>query len=100
MKPSDIIKKALTVFGAPAQMAMFREECTEALLAMSHYERGRVRIDAVIEEVADVLITAESARLILGPELVDAAKQRKLDRLVETMADAELRRGAANAPPR
>ena len=84
-RPSDIYRRAIRIYGASYQMFKLREECIELLLAMTHYEDSRGQLDKVIEEVADVLITAEQARLILGPEKVDEVRQQKLQRLVARM---------------
>ncbi len=86
MKPEAIYQRAIEAFGPDHQMSKAKEECLEFLLATAQYEQSRVRIGAVVEELADVIITTQQARLILGPDLVDAAIKRKLDRLLETIA--------------
>ncbi len=90
MKPKAIYQRAIDIFGPAHQMLKAKEECAEFLVATAQYEQNRVPVDVVIEELADVIITSQQARLILGSELVDKAVQRKLDRLVETMSAVPL----------
>ena len=85
MSPSEIYRRAIKVYGPAHQIAKAKEECAEFIVATLQYEQGRLPIEAVVEELADVLITSQQARLVLGPEQVDAAVQRKLDRLVRGM---------------
>lgn len=100
MKPNDTYDKAIATFGPQHQILKFREECAEAIVAMAHFEQNRVTIQAVIDEVADVLVTAEMARRILGREAVDAARQRKLDRLLERIGEAKMMGRPGDVPPR
>ena len=86
MKASAIYRRAIDIYGPEHQMLKAKEECAEFLLATLHYEQGRVPLETVIEELADVIITSQQARLILGPESVDAAIDRKLARLVVNMS--------------
>lgn len=86
MKAEAIYRRAIAFFGSLHQMGKAKEECAEFLVATLQYEQGRVPIGAVINELADVIITSQQARLILGPELVDLAIQQKLVRLTETMS--------------
>ena len=79
-------RDAVALYGHTSQMNIFQEECAELIVAVSHLRRKRVGVEAVIEEIADVIIMAEQARSI-APEKVDAALRRKLDRLVERMAN-------------
>lgn len=90
MTPNAIYRRALEVYGPEHQMMKAKEECAEFLVAALKYEQGREPIGAVIEELADVLITAQQARLILGPELVDLAIEKKLNRLVATMSSVPM----------
>lgn len=85
MKTDEIYRRAIEVYGPAHQMLKAKEECAEFLVATMQYEQDRVPIDVVVEELADVIITSQQARLILGHKLVDDAIQRKLDRLVENM---------------
>lgn len=63
----SLFSRAIAKFGVKNQVAMILEECSELILAISHYNRDRVKSDAVIEEVVDLTIMLEQARLIYDP---------------------------------
>jgi NTP pyrophosphatase (non-canonical NTP hydrolase) len=65
-------------------------ELTDALLSHRHGEADR---EAVIDEVADVLITAGQMRLLFGADAVDARIAVKLSRLSRLVADQVARGG-------
>lgn len=92
MKASAIYQRAIDIYGPENQMMKAKEECAEFIVATLHYEQGRVPLETVIEELADVIITSQQARLILGPELVDLAIDRKLARLVVKMSSPAMTR--------
>lgn len=85
MNSLEIYRRAVTKYGPAHQMLKAKEECAEFLVATMQYEQGRVPVEVVIDELADVMIMSAQARLILGSEKVDRAVQRKLDRLVQKM---------------
>lgn len=68
------------MWGAQSQLRQLTEECGELIAAVNQYERGRLTVDELASEVADVLIMAAQARDILG-QAVDAQLAFKLDRL-------------------
>lgn len=63
----SIFRRAIAKFGVDNQVLMIIEECSELILAISHYNRDRVKSDAVIEEIVDLTIMLEQARLIYDP---------------------------------
>jgi len=63
----SIFKRAIARFGVSNQVLMIIEECSELILAISHYNRDRVKCVAVMEEVVDMTIMLEQARLIYDP---------------------------------
>lgn len=85
LRREPIYRSAIDTFGPQLQFIQLREEIAELQVAMARYERKRESIDSVIEEVADVTIMVEQARLMLGPALVDAVIEQKLARLVKTI---------------
>lgn len=92
--PEELYWDALGKWGQEAQLRMLQEECAEAIVAVNKLARAKppdvlAAWDALAEEVADVLIVAEQARLILGPTQVDAHKQVKLKRLQGRLARHE-----------
>lgn len=62
----DTLTAAIHMWGADFQIERFEEELAEAQLAIAHHKRGRQSPDNVVEECADVIITALQAAMILG----------------------------------
>ena len=84
---AGVLEKAIHKWGYGPQLRMAMEECGELVAAIAQYERGRVTSAALIEEVADVLIMMHQLRLILGPEFVDEAYNKKIERLRKRLND-------------
>ena len=86
----EAIKKALQiavlVYGRDKQIEMAVEEMGELLVAISQYRRGRVAIEAVQEEIADVKIVIGQLSLIFGEDEVNNFESEKLSRLKERVA--------------
>lgn len=80
---NDLLRRAITTYGAESQWRMVQEECGELIAAINHAMRGRPDAqERLMEEVADVFILVEQARLMLGKEeLFALVVQRKLARL-------------------
>lgn len=90
----------MRVFADPGQhWGQVIEECAELIVAIRHRVRGRIEDAAVAEEIADVMIVAAKARLLIGPELVDRILEAKLERF-EKRLDAEEARQKAGLPPK
>lgn len=71
-------------WGERAQANQTTEECAELIVALNKfYNRDYNGTDAagVITEVADVEIMCACMRIVLGSDLVEAEKNRKLERL-------------------
>jgi NTP pyrophosphatase (non-canonical NTP hydrolase) len=79
--PDNIFKQAVDTFGADHQIGMLHEEVGELLAAINQYARGRVEKDAVVTEIADVMIMCEQMAEIFGREETEAEKRRKIERL-------------------
>lgn len=84
-----LYRRALVLWGEKDQWGMVQEECAELIASTSQFLRRRASKWALAEEVADVEIMIEQARLILGTNLVDAHKEAKLKRLRQRIEDAE-----------
>ena len=82
----DIIGK----FGNEEQISIFIEECGEALTAISHFRRGRISIELVIEELVDLFITLNQMRIIYDPtgKEFDKIYKYKIQR-IRTILNAE-----------
>lgn len=51
-----VLEKAYELFGEHDQNRAAMEECAETIVAISHFERGRVDVDQVIAEFADAFV--------------------------------------------
>ncbi len=90
LENDEVYEKALALWGRELQLDMVVEECGELIAALGRYNRGRTDCNPVAEEIADVLITVEQARLIIGRDLVDEIKKQKLKRLKERVEHCAL----------
>lgn len=88
---SDLYARAVATWGDRAQTDIVLEELAELIVAIQHWRRGRCNETFVAQEIADVMIVAEQMRLIVGAEVVDAAKVEKLDRLRRRLDDHDNR---------
>lgn len=77
------------------QRQVFAEECAEGIQAAMKLSRAETvdayekASDALVSEVADVLIMAQQMRLYLGAEKVDAEIHRKLDRQIQRIREEQ-----------
>ena len=78
---SNIFKQAVDTFGADHQIGMLHEEMGELQAAINQYARGRVGKDAVVTEIADVMIMCEQMAEIFGREEVESEERRKIEGL-------------------
>jgi len=77
------------------QRTVFVEECAEAIQAVCKLERAAEKsteayssaMEALISEVADVIIMAEQMRIYLGRKRVDNECRRKLDRQLRRISE-------------
>ena len=78
--PYSIIIEA---FGFQPQVIMAIEEMSELTKELTKALRGKVRLDNIIEEVADVEIMLEQVKLLfdINNTRLDLEKWKKLDRL-------------------
>jgi NTP pyrophosphatase (non-canonical NTP hydrolase) len=76
-----ILSKAVSEWGIVAQTDLAIEEMGELIVAINHYRRGRVGIDAVQEEIADVLIAMYQMAMMYGTNGVESIFNQKIERL-------------------
>ena len=60
----EILEEAVREWG-DKQIGMLTEECGELLSAMNKFLRGRVSKEAVVEELADVMIMCDQMLIML-----------------------------------
>lgn len=83
----NLCRKAMEIYGFPAQAAMVVEECSELTNAICKFRRGRVGNDDIITEIADVM--CEQLSYYFGKEKVALERERKLTRLEERLSKYE-----------
>ena len=84
-----LLDRAITTYGAPAQMDMAVEEMAELTKALCKIKRAQAGCEAtaaignVVEEMADVQIMLDQLRIIFhrSTEEVEEAKLERLNRL-------------------
>ena len=81
MELEQILEKAISKYGIDAQTNLAIEEIGELIVAINHYRRGRVGMEAVQEEIADVMIAMRQLAMIYGKEGVSDFIKRKIERL-------------------
>ena len=82
---NKVTKQAVKFFGDSLQLMIAQEECGELIAAISQYVRGRKDVYALAEEVADVEIMCMQLRHMIGSDIVDIEKNKKLTRLAERL---------------
>lgn len=81
-----LLDRAITAYGAPAQMDMAVEEMAELTKAICKVKRvsctaeAKAVLENVVEEMADVQIMLDQLRIIFGRSTVEA-EEYKLERL-------------------
>ena len=83
--------RAVARYGATLQMNQLQEECAEYVVALSHMRRGRVGVNEVADEVADIVIMCEQAGQIFGGNILESAIERKLAKLEARLERDEAR---------
>jgi hypothetical protein len=80
-----VYRAAVRHFGETNQIRKTLEELAELSVALHHWLDGRGNAAEVCGEIADVEIMCAQMRIVFGSDKVDAAKVKKLDRLVRRM---------------
>ena len=79
----ETLENAIKVYGRDKQTEMAIEEMGELLVAINQQKRGRISIEAVQEEIADVKIMVEQLAIIYGEDGVSNFEAKKVARLKE-----------------
>ena len=85
---SDIMKKAISLWGINAQLDMLQEECAELIQTISKYKRNKP--NNIPEEIADVmiLITQISDYFQLHNQ-IELVRKEKINRLKNNLLGGE-----------
>jgi NTP pyrophosphatase (non-canonical NTP hydrolase) len=80
----EVLKLAISKFGATAQEGVAIEECSELIQAISHKHRGRPH--NIPEEIADVEIMLQQLKIINDcADTVEKIKRHKIMRLLQRL---------------
>ena len=88
-----LLDRAITAYGAPAQMDMAVEEMAELTKALCKVKRvscaaeAKAVLENVVEEMADVQIMLDQLRIIFGRSAAEA-EEYKLERLKKRLDTA------------
>lgn len=88
-----LLDRAITAYGAPAQMDMAVEEMAELTKALCKVKRvicaaeAKAVLENVVEEMADVQIMLDQLRIIFGRSTAEA-EECKLERLKKRLDTA------------
>lgn len=89
MNTKELYQKALDLWGKDLQLNMVFEELGELITKLSRVIRGRINIDDLAEEIADVEIMLEQLQFIYNlEEEISDLKIKKLVRLGERIRKA------------
>ena len=89
MNNTEILKKAISLYGEKAQEQQAMEECAELIQAINHKHRHRVH--NIEEEIADVEIMLEQLKIINDcRESVERIKEIKMKRLYQRIYNISL----------
>ena len=85
----SIIAKSIKHYGEEIQSTVCMEECAELIQAISKAKRGKLDVDNMIEEIADVLICVEILKQIYDiPDYsIENWIERKQERMARRMED-------------
>jgi NTP pyrophosphatase (non-canonical NTP hydrolase) len=85
----SLYQRVIANQGEQTQMRQLQEECAEVIAATNRYYRGTGSVDSLAEEIADVEIMCEQARLIVGTARVEHFRKLKLARLEDRVRASE-----------
>lgn len=87
LRAAAAVADAIDKWGIATNLRMVQEEAAELAVRVSHVCRGRLPVESLAEEAADVLLTLEVVRALVGPELVRRKFREKLERLEARLKD-------------
>lgn len=85
MESKQILAQAIQKYGVEAQQRQCIEECSELITAILHHQRRKCDNQAVVTEIADVIIMCEQMKLVYGAQAVDDEIKAKMKRLTERL---------------
>jgi hypothetical protein len=95
MDRETLYRRTLALWGEQAQYDQAVEECAELCAALMHYRRGKIAIEQVVDELADVTLMVGQLSWMFGEDNVREAVERKRAKLEQLMAEESGANGAA-----
>jgi len=79
----EILHKAIEKYGVEHQTEMIKEECLELALALQKFKRNPTEdnVDNVIDEIADVTIMIQQAKIMFPTNMIQERIEYKMERL-------------------
>ncbi len=78
-----ILDAAIQSFGEVSQMNKIVEECAELIAAIMHFDLGKISIDELRGEIADVSVMIDQAKIMLGESEINNIRDDKLINLIK-----------------
>lgn len=88
MTDRELYKAAIDLWGRELQLDMLQEECAELIAVINRWRRKRAKGSDLLDEIADVEIMIEQARVMFGDSSINDAKREKLRRLEQRVLEA------------
>jgi NTP pyrophosphatase (non-canonical NTP hydrolase) len=89
----EIFQKAILELGIKSQSDMLIEECSELILAIRHYDRGKASQEKIIEELVDVSVMIEQMKLIINNySLYNKIWEEKVRRLDDRLQNGHFKK--------
>ena len=91
------LNEIMAHYGFENQVEVFVEECSEAIQAVQKMKRAKESkeyaecCENFIEEIADVLITAEQMKRFIGEIAVDLVIENKINRQLQRIREEEVK---------
>jgi phosphoribosyl-ATP pyrophosphohydrolase len=82
-----ILNEAIQFWGEDRQIHKMQEESIELSLALHRYMTTKADVNDVIDEIADVIIMMEQAKIIFGEQKIKERIIFKMDRLKQRIDD-------------
>ena len=89
MEAHEIYRKAIETYGVEPQTKMAIEEMAELTNALMKFARGRVTVDDIVEEIADVSVMIQQLSIIFGQKAVQLQIDYKTQRLAKRLNKEE-----------
>lgn len=85
----ELLRAAVEAFGDRAQTDIMGEECTELADIINKFRRGRVDMDKMIDEIADVFIVIHYGPILFDKEAIQRRINFKMARLRDRVDDQQ-----------